>query len=117
MYAGVEHLGRATVDFVDARLIVAEPTKRSMGTAEQIQSLARAIGLENLWLVGNKVRNDEDAAFLELATPGIPILGLLPADLAVQEADRLGIAVYDHVPSLRNSTERIAKNIISKLNS
>jgi CO dehydrogenase maturation factor len=117
MYAGVEHLGRATVDFVDAMLIVAEPTKRSLGTAAQIQSLARAIGLENLWLVGNKVRNDEDAAFLELATPGIPILGLLPADLAVQEADRLGIAVYDHVPSLRNSTERIAKNIISKLNS
>src|SRR5512143_2617280 len=37
MYAGVEHLGRATVDFVDALLIVAEPTRRSLGTAAQIK--------------------------------------------------------------------------------
>ncbi len=40
MYAGVEHLGRATVDFVDAMLIVVEPTRRSLGTAAQIKTLA-----------------------------------------------------------------------------
>src|SRR3990172_5086812 len=34
MYAGVEHLGRATVDFVDAMLVVVEPTRRSLGTAK-----------------------------------------------------------------------------------
>ena len=32
MYAGVEHLGRATVDFVDAMLIVAEPTFEAVAT-------------------------------------------------------------------------------------
>ena len=37
MYAGVEHLGRATVDFVDAMLVVVEPTRRSLGTAAQIK--------------------------------------------------------------------------------
>ena len=31
MYAGVEHLGRATVDFVDALVVVVEPTRRSLG--------------------------------------------------------------------------------------
>ena len=40
MYAGVEHLGRATVDFVDAMIIVVEPTRRSLGTARQIKKLA-----------------------------------------------------------------------------
>jgi len=39
MYAGVEHLGRATVDFVDALLVVAEPTRRSVGTVKQIKKL------------------------------------------------------------------------------
>jgi CO dehydrogenase maturation factor len=34
MYAGVEHLGRATTDFVDAMIVVVEPTRRSLGTAE-----------------------------------------------------------------------------------
>src|SRR5574341_1650514 len=75
MYAGVEHLGRATVDFVDAMLVVAEPTRRSLGTAAQIRKLAADIGLTRLWLVGNKVRDDAEAAFLKDETPGIPVLG------------------------------------------
>jgi len=111
MYAGVEHLGRSTVDFVDAMLIVVEPTRRSLSTAAQIKSLANDIGLTRLWLVGNKVRDVEEAAFLEAETPGIPLLGNMPADLAVQEADRLGIPVYDHVPALRQAAENIAKLI------
>jgi len=109
MYAGVEHLGRATVDFVDAMLIVVEPTRRSLGTAAQIKKLANDIGLMRLWLVGNKVRDGGEAAFLKAESPGIPVLGMLPADPAVQEADRLGIAVYDHVPALRQAAQEMAK--------
>lgn len=107
MYAGVEHLGRATVDFVDAMLVVVEPTRRSLGTAAQIKKLANDIGLTRLYLVGNKVRNEDEAKFLEAETPGLPVLGFLPADLKVQEADRLGIPVYDHVPELREAAQRI----------
>jgi CO dehydrogenase maturation factor len=114
MYAGVEHLGRATADFVDAMLIVVEPTRRSLGTAAQIRSLANDIGLTRLWLVGNKVRDEEEAAFLERETPGLPVLGCLPADLAVQQADRLGIAVYDYVPALRQSAGRMANILESQ---
>lgn len=110
MYAGVEHLGRATVDFVDAMLVVVEPTRRSLGTAAQIKKLANDIGLTRLYLVGNKVRNEDEAAFLNAEAP-VPVLGFLPADLKVQEADRLGIPVYDHVPALKSAAE----NILSKL--
>jgi CO dehydrogenase maturation factor len=112
MYAGVEHLGRATVDFVDAMIVVVEPTRRSLGTAAQIKKLANDIGLHRLWLVGNKVRDEDEAAFLLAETPGIPLLGVLPADLAVQEADRLGIAVYDYVPSLRESANQMALQLV-----
>jgi CO dehydrogenase maturation factor len=115
MYAGVEHLGRATVDFVDAMLIVAEPTRRSLGTASQIKQLANDIGLNRLWLVGNKVRNDEEQSFLTAETPGIPVLGFLPADMGVQEADRLGIPVYDHVPALREAAEAMVKELDHQL--
>jgi len=111
MYAGVEHLGRATVDFVDMMLIVVEPTRRSLGTAAQIKKLAADIGLTRLWLVGNKIRNPEEAAFLQTETPGIPVVGFLSADMAVQEADRLGIPVYQHVPALRAAAEAIAHKL------
>lgn len=111
MYAGVEHLGRATVDFVDAMLVVVEPTRRSLGTARQIRKLANDIGLQRLYLVGNKVRNDDEAKFLETESKDIPLIGFLPADLKVQEADRLGIPVYDHVPSLKFAAEQIKEKI------
>ena len=111
MYAGVEHLGRATVDFVDAMIVVVEPTRRSLGTAAQIRKLANDIGLKKLFLVGNKVRNEDEAGFLERETPGMPVLGFLPADMRVQEADRLNIPVYDHVPELKLSVQKIMEKI------
>ncbi len=111
MYAGVEHLGRATVDFVDAMLVVAEPTRRSLGTAAQIKKLANDIGLTRLWLVGNKVRNEDELKFLKSETPGLPLLGYMPADLGVQEADRLGLPVYDHVPLLKDAVREIAEEL------
>jgi CO dehydrogenase maturation factor len=114
MYAGVEHLGRATVDFVDAMIIVVEPTRRSLGTARQIKKLANDIGLDRLWLVGNKVRNADESDFLEAGTPGIPVLGFMPADMGVQEADRLGLPVYDHVPSLRDAAGVMAQKLVKQ---
>ncbi len=111
MYAGVEHLGRATVDFVDAMLVVVEPTRRSLGTAAQIKKLANDIGLTRLLLVGNKVRDEQEAQVLQAETPGLPVLGLLPADLEVQVADRLGLPVYDHVPALRERAREFIERI------
>lgn len=115
MYAGVEHLGRATADFVDAMLIVVEPTRRSLSTAAQIARLARDIGLTRLWLVGNKVRDREETAFLEREASGLPLLGVLPADPGVQEADRRGVAVYDHVPALRQAAAEMGQKLLSEI--
>jgi CO dehydrogenase maturation factor len=111
MYAGVEHLGRATVDFVDAMIVVVEPTQRSLGTAAQIKTLAEDIGLERLWLVGNKVRGEEEIQFLENQSPGLPLLGTLPMELGVLDADRLGVPVYDHVPALKEAVGQIAEKL------
>ena len=115
MYAGVEHLGRATVDFVDAMLVVVEPTRRSLGTAAQIKKLANDIGLNRLFLVGNKVRNNDEARFLETETPGLPLLGYFPLDLKVQEADRLNIPVYDHATPLRDAAATIIGRLAERL--
>jgi len=108
MYAGVEHLGRATVDFVDAMLIVVEPTRRSLQTAAQIKRLAADIGLARLWLVGNRIRGDADLAFLKDEAGDLPLIGYLPEDPGVVDADRRSEAVYAVVPPLREAAGRIA---------
>ena len=114
MYAGVEHLGRSTVDFVDAMLIVAEPTHRSLGTVRQIKSLAEDLGVERLFLIGNKLRNAEDAEFLVAESPGLPVLGIFHALNSVSDADRLERSVYDHVAELRLAAEDLLDRLLEQ---
>jgi len=108
MYAGVEHLGRATADAVDALLIVVEPTARSLGTAEQIKTLAGDLRLTRLYLVGSKVQSDEDRAFIRENSPGLPVLGFLPIDPGVRQADRTGTPVFDAAPALAKAARDLA---------
>jgi CO dehydrogenase maturation factor len=115
MYAGVEHLGRATADAVDAMLVVVEPTLRSLGTAEQIKRLAQDIGLERIFLVGSKVRDDGDQAYIGDHTPGLPVLGFLPQDDAVRQADRQGSAMYGASPRLDSAAQDIVGALTAEL--
>ena len=48
MEAGVEHLGRATAQAVDAFITVLEPGRRSINTAEHVQKLAADIGIRRV---------------------------------------------------------------------
>jgi len=109
MYAGVEHLGRATADAVDAMLIVVEPTARSLATAAQIKSLAEDLKLSRLYLVGSKVRNQDDRSFIEERSPGLPVLGYLADDPRVRQADRQGVAAFDLAPELAQAAREIAQ--------
>lgn len=98
MEAGVEHLGRATAQAVEAMIIVVEPGRRSVGVMEEIRRLAGDIGLKRLYLVGNRVRSESDEAFIRQIAGELPILGFLPYDLQVIQADLTGQAVYDIAP-------------------
>ncbi|MEW6567850.1 MAG: carbon monoxide dehydrogenase accessory protein CooC [Chloroflexota bacterium] len=109
MYAGVEHLGRATADAVDAMLIVVEPTARSLATAAQIKALAEDLKLTRLHLVGSKVSGEADRAFILEHAPDLPVLGFLPADPRVQQADRKGTALFDMAPELASAAREIAQ--------
>jgi CO dehydrogenase maturation factor len=87
MEAGIEHLGRGTSEFVDRLLVVLEPGKRSLETAEKIRELAEDIRLLRLAAVGNKIRNPEDETFLHEHLKGIPLLGFLPYRDSIIRAD------------------------------
>ena len=115
MYAGVEHLGRATTEAVDAMIIVVEPTARSLATAAQIKTLAGDIGLKRLFLAGSKARSDEDRQYVEAHSPGLPVLGHIPYRPTVQEADRSGQAPGDADPELAKAAEAIADALTSRL--
>jgi CO dehydrogenase maturation factor len=95
MEAGIEHLGRATAKAVDKLIVVVEPGRRSIDTAAHIRQLAREIGLDAIAVVGNKVRGPQDRAFLEQHLRDFEILGYLPYDEALIEADLQGKSPFD----------------------
>jgi CO dehydrogenase maturation factor len=86
MEAGVEHLGRATARAVDKMIIVVEPGKASIETAYRIRELAKDIGLENIAVVANKIRSEQDKNLLTSAMPDFEFLGFIPYDQSVIEA-------------------------------
>lgn len=95
MVAGVEHLGRATADAMDAFVVVVEPGQRSIQTAHTIRRLAADIGITRILAVGNKVRSTEEETFIRQALGDIPLLGIIHYAPEVIEADRRGVALVD----------------------
>ncbi len=108
MEAGVEHLGRATAGAVDAFLIVVEPGRRSLGTAQNIQSLAADIGIKRCYVVGNKVRDQADRDYIVRGLPSLEVIGFLSANSRAVEADMRGEAIFDAVPELVDESRHIA---------
>jgi CO dehydrogenase maturation factor len=100
MAAGVEHLGRGTAEKVDLMLIVVEPGARSVDTAIQVKELGDNLGIQRYAAIFNKVPEGADLAVLEskLEVEGIVVLGHLPFDIALVEADMVDESVMDHRP-------------------
>jgi len=109
MEAGLEHLGRATASAVDAFIAVVEPGRRSLNTAHQIALLAQHIGVKKTYVVGNKVRNDADRAFIVEAAGDLPVLGYLPFSMDAIGADMRGQSVFDAAPDLVAAAQEIAR--------
>ncbi len=76
--AGLEHLGRGVVENVDALLVVVQPDRVSALTARRIERLARDMGLDRIFGIGNMTRNADDQRYIERQVPDIPFFGFCP---------------------------------------
>ena len=95
MEAGIEHLGRATTEGMDAFIAVVEPGMRSLDTARAVRKLAADIGVKKCYVVGNKVIGDEDRKFIVDNLPEFDVLGFISFNPKIIEADRMGVSPYD----------------------
>ncbi len=92
MEAGLEHLGRSTLQGVDILLVVVEPGRRSIDTAERITAMARDLGVRNIFAVLNKVSSPEQEAELcrLLSEGSLQCLCSIPLDARLVEGDLTG---------------------------
>jgi CO dehydrogenase maturation factor len=115
MEAGIEHLGRATARAVDHFIVVVEPGMRSIETALKIKELANDIGIKSICGIANKIRRESDREFFRKKVNGIQMLGYIPYDEEVIEADLSRLSVWDHgketVKEVRKIVDKMTKEI------
>ena len=113
MEAGIEHLTRGTARAVDRLIIVVEPGRLSIDTAHRIGKLAEDIGLENIAVVGNKIRDRQDKEQLTASLAGFNLLGFIPYDRAVVEAEMANLPVLDASPLINREVRSIYQALLA----
>lgn len=114
MEAGIEHLGRATAKAVDRLIVVVEPGRRSIDTAEHIRRLAKEIHLERIAVVGNKIRSPKDEAFVREHLADFDIIGFLPYGDELIEADLNGQSPYDVESEAKARIQAMVANLYNE---
>ena len=113
MEAGIEHLSRGTARAVDKLIIVVEPGRRSLETAQTIMNLAQDLGLKSIAAVGNKITSEADRSFIRENLPGIEILGFINYDPAIGQADHAKQSLFTASPSTVKAVEGIYDKLIA----
>ena len=80
---------------MDQFVVVIEPGARSIQTYEKVKQLAADLGITRVRVVANKVRNEDDEAYIRSRIPEDALLGMIHYNADVIEADRRGLSPFD----------------------
>jgi CO dehydrogenase maturation factor len=112
--AGVGTLTRMAEGALDALIVVAEPTPKSIEVARRAQAIAAERGIAPVRFIANKVRDEAEAAMVRDELGGAP--AVVHDDPQVRQADRDGAAPLDHAPTSVAMVELIAvaRDLVSR---
>ncbi|MCW3997283.1 MAG: AAA family ATPase [Candidatus Bathyarchaeota archaeon] len=117
MEAGVEHIGRGTASHVDVLLVVADSNLKALEIARRIKDLAKTAGMKQIYLIGNRVMNDnQKKAIIDFAEKNdLEILDFVPFDQGVIEKDMQGVSPlsYKELKAVR-AIDAISGTLIGK---
>ena len=106
MEAGLEHLGRGTAQGMDQFIVVIEPGSRSVQTYRNVKRLANDLGIKQVRVVANKIRDERDEEFIKNSIPAEDLLGFIHYNPEIMDADRQGKSPFD---CSRTAIEEIRK--------
>jgi CO dehydrogenase maturation factor len=98
MEAGIEHLTRGTASGVNAFIVVVEPGQRSLQTARHVEDLAKGLGIKDVFVVGNKIKQESDKDFIRSHLSGMNVLGFMSYADDTVKADLEGRSPFDASP-------------------
>lgn len=96
--AGLEQVNRQVVKRLQTLMVISDPTSRGIETAAALKHLVeedRAMEVERLGIVFNRVRGAEDVLEARAEEIGLDLFGLIPFDDTIAEYDLVGKAITD----------------------
>jgi CO dehydrogenase maturation factor len=85
--AGVEFMGRASVQGIDAFVAVVEPGGRSIETANNIAKMAKELGIGCVGTIANRITEPAQTEVIQSQLKDTVLLGTLRYSRSLQEAD------------------------------
>lgn len=115
--AGVEFMGRASIEGIDALVVVTEPGGRSIETAKTIARMGNELGIKHVAAIANKITDMVQAEVIKSQLT-IPVLANINYNLSVQEADFHNKPVFavggELVNQLRDAKNKLTSIIQSR---
>ncbi len=120
--AGVEFMGRASVQGIDAFVAVVEPGGRSIETANNIAKMAKELGIGCVGTIANKIAEPSQAEVIKSQLKDTVLLGTLRYSRSLQEADLRGAPVFgadaevtEHLKQAKNKLVELISGFSSKV--
>jgi len=114
--AGVEFMGRASVQGIDALVVVVEPGARSIETANNMARMARKLGIGCVGAIANKVVDSSQSEVIKSHLNDAVLLGTLGYSRPLQEADLKRTPVFEAdravTQELRRAQHKLAELIV-----
>jgi len=116
--AGLEHLGRGNEKYVNAIIIVVDPSSESLDLAKRAKDLAIKLGIPNerIYVVTNKVEYSINKILIKgLKERGLDsnLIGSIRFDPKIQEACLYGSPLIEYSGDASNDVEEIVGQVFS----
>ncbi len=112
--AGVECMGRASIQGIDVLIIVVEPGSRSIETALNITNMAKQLGVKYIAAIVNKITNANQFEEVKSQLKDLTILADIGYSDEIQQADLQRKSVFQACPELVDKL-RQAKNALTEM--
>ena len=120
--AGVEFMGRASVQGIDAFVAVVEPGGRSIETANNIAKMAKELGIGCVGTIANKIAEPAQTEVIKSQLKDTVLLGTLRYSRSLQEADLRRAPVFgadaevtEHLKQAKNKLVELISGSSSKV--
>jgi len=120
--AGVEFMGRASVQGIDAFVAVVEPGGRSIETANNIAKMAKELGIGCVGTIANKIAEPAQTEVIKSQLKDTVLLGTLGYSRSLQEADLRRAPVFgadaevtEHLKQAKNKLVELISESSSKV--